>query len=139
MAVNSQASAPLDWPAQVGLVFGGALAVRLVFVATDSYSVASLAAAAFLLVLVGLQRRQVARSNAGVLKTWQEVPASAVRLAAVIGVLAVLAAGVLRIVTDSGWAAVAIFIGAAMIVDCLVRMGATRAQELRAREVAGQR
>jgi hypothetical protein len=139
MPTNSQASAPLGWPAQAGLVLGGALAVRLVFVATDSYSAASLLAAVFLLVLVGLQRRQGARSSAGVLKTWRDVPASAVRLAVAIGVLAVLAAGALRTMTDPGWAAVAVFIGAAMIIDCLVRMGATRAQDLGVRGINARR
>lgn len=127
MATHSQASAPLGWPAQVGLVLGGALAVISSLSPPIRIRLHPSWPRHFFLCSWATAEAGSAIS-AGMLKTWRDVPASAVRLAVVIGVLAVLAAGALRTVTDPGWAAVAIFIGAAMIIDCLVRMGATRAQ-----------
>lgn len=124
MKADRRPSAPLPVPVQVALVIVGGLLVRAAFELTHSASTATFVGAVLLLVLVGLQRRRAKNGTVQALTTWEQIPSGAVLVALAIGALTVVVAGLLRATVDEGWAAVAVFVGAVSIADCLVRAGA---------------
>jgi hypothetical protein len=111
---------------QASLIVIGSLSIRIAYEFTQSASGASVVGFVFLLAIIGLQRRQGASRPEHALASWEDVPSSAWIVAFAVGGATVALASLLNVKTDAGWAAVAVFAGAATITDLLVRLGAHR-------------
>lgn len=125
---STPASAPLPVAEWVLIVVTGAVLIRVAFVLADSSSAASAVGLLSLLVLVAAQRRRATRQPDTVLSNWEQVSSRGLLLAFSAGVMTAAIATVLRNAADTGWAAVAVFVGVALIVNGLVAFGARDAR-----------
>lgn len=118
---KSRGNVSLPFPAQLALTVLGALAVRGAYGLTQSASAASLVATVLLLALLAQQRRLGQAPPEGALNDWRQIPSYVWPIVLIVDCATVGLAFFLRTAADAGWAAAAIFVGAAATADIFVR------------------